>query len=458
MFILKISNNKGDIISKDNRFPTTNINEFVAFLFIIFFIYLGMYIVFWGGFEFICFIWDPNARNGINWGFWTFIIIIIAALIIAIFIYNKKSNKNYEKLKEKWGYIGSEVYFLSRNKKKLFTKTYNIPNNNEDILNFIYKNWVSNNDDEDEITSLIFKLSSFNRSSKDTVNSTLKNTLPKSFINKVLVRDNYICQKCGKNLLDFETKEHLSENDDYIDLIKPISKGGTLTEDNLITSCKKSCEEVFIPTKALSEIYENTKLTFGGNHLTFKKDEISFEYPDSYSIANIPENCPDCIVALAKKDGRCDIMIEMGGHNFNFNRFIFEFPKYVNGLEGFFDIEEIDLEKIYDKNNKYYDNISEIYCERDNKTKACFIATAKIPSDSKINGFVKSIIYFDNQSHLFRITLNTLIDDDYNCMNDLYIIAETITYDYEPPVYDHKAMERKKFREEKKDVLNLLKI
>ena len=86
MFILKISNNKGDIISKDNRFPTTNINEFVAFLFIIFFIYLGMYIVFWGGFEFICFIWDPNARNGINWGFWTFIIIIIAALIIAIFI------------------------------------------------------------------------------------------------------------------------------------------------------------------------------------------------------------------------------------------------------------------------------------------------------------------------------------------------------------------------------------
>lgn len=55
---------------------------------------------------------------------------------------------------------------------------------------------------------------------------------------KVLERDNYICQICGKKVV---TDIDKINTDEYfnIDHIKPISKGGSNSYENLRTLCRK---------------------------------------------------------------------------------------------------------------------------------------------------------------------------------------------------------------------------
>ena len=313
------------------------------------------------------------------------------------------------------------VIYLKKKKKELFCRVYNISStDNVDILKFIAKNWVSSSDiHKDEMAGLFLSLKFINgRYPKSHIFGSLKSSMPKSLIHKVLVKDNYICQKCGKNLLSTEIKEELLSAE-YIDLIKPLSEGGTLTVDNLITVCKQSCEEHFVPTKVIYDIYENSNLNSIVDTLDYKNDRLSFEYPDYYQIANIPDNCPDCAVALARKDGKCDIMIQCGDNNYgnNFNIFKYHYKEYVESLDNFFDIKEIEIKKIRGIN----------YDDFENQLKACFIAICELPNDSKVEGLIKSIIYMDyNHSPAIRITLNSLLEDDYNCMKDLFIIANTL--------------------------------
>ena len=76
-----------------------------------------------------------------------------------------------------------------------------------------------------------------------------------------------------------------------------------------------------------------------------------------------------------------------------------------------------------DKLNNKRQNIENII----NDKKYCFIAISDVERQSNKKGIVKSIIYFNfNHSNVIRITLNSLLDDKYNCMNDLYLIANSL--------------------------------
>ena len=130
---------------------------------------------------------------------------------------------------------------------------------------------------------------------------------------------------------------------------------------------------------------------------------ISLNYPDGYLIANIPLNAPDCVVALAKDDGLCDIMIELSRFGrINYQKDVFErtYADYIRGL-GFYAV-------------KYIDGFG--------SKKVCLQALNNSPM-----GIIKSTIYFDfNLKKDIRITLNTLKQVDYDCINDLKVIANSI--------------------------------
>lgn len=350
------------------------------------------------------------------------LIITCICVLYLINIKNEDNRKNEEKrirqiLTENSLFVEDRIInlilYLNKDKKKLFSQVYNIPPTNEDIIKFIGENWKHS-----EMTSLYLTLTFIKkRYPKNNYYASLKTSMPKSLIHNVLIRDNFTCQKCGKNLLDSETEEELISRY-YIDFIKPLEENGTFTEDNLITKCKKSCDSHFVPSKELFEIYENTIYNYDENHLTFEKNGLSFNFPDNYSIATIPGNCPDCAVALAKNDGQCDILIELGkvqiDFNNNINLFNSEFKRYVMNLEGFFDIKEIDINRI---DQLHKENIS------------CFITVSDVERDSNKEGIIKSIIYFDfNYRKTIRITLNSLLEDKYNCMNDLRVIANSLEY------------------------------
>ena len=134
---------------------------------------------------------------------------------------------------------------------------------------------------------------------------------------------------------------------------------------------------------------------------------LTFDYPSNYLIANIPENCPDCIIALSKNNGKHDILIE-SSEKINYQKNIFEekYMAYVKSLENFSNIQEF----------KKLNGIN----------KSGFRATSL---NSK--GIVISIIYFDfNYEKTFRITLNSLLENyiEDECVKDLQIIANSLTY------------------------------
>ena len=61
-------------------------------------------------------------------------------------------------------------------------------------------------------------------------NGKFENVLGLRF--KVFMRDNFICQYCGRNVKEDKTKLH-------VDHINPRKKGGLFVINNLITSCKE---------------------------------------------------------------------------------------------------------------------------------------------------------------------------------------------------------------------------
>ncbi len=135
------------------------------------------------------------------------------------------------------------------------------------------------------------------------------------------------------------------------------------------------------------------------------KEGLSFDYPEYYLIASIPPNVPDCVVALSKDDGLCDIMIEVSSA-----------PK-IPYQEGLFEKRY----KEYIKNLGFYD-FTVIHGFGPNKT------CVQTYSNTDL-GIVKSTVYFDlNYARDLRITLNTLVQYDYDCMDDLKVIAKNLKY------------------------------
>ena len=135
-----------------------------------------------------------------------------------------------------------------------------------------------------------------------------------------------------------------------------------------------------------------------------EKKGVSFDFPDYYLVANIPSNTPDCVIALAKNDGGCDIMVEVSNElKISYVQGTFEknYEEYIKKL-GFYDMEVIHgFGKLRTCVQAYYNHEK---------------------------GVMKSIIYFDfRYKKDLRITLNTL-DLDYNPMTDLKIISDSIVY------------------------------
>ena len=153
----------------------------------------------------------------------------------------------------------------------------------------------------------------------------------------------------------------------------------------------------FPPNNNINHNNQNSSTNF------ISRGGISFNYPKHYLIANIPPNTPDCVVALAKDDGLCDIMVEVSKYGkINYQEDIFEknYEEYIKGL-GFYGVKVIDGFGL-------------------NRT--CLQALANTPQ-----GIIKSTIYFDfNLKKDIRITLNTLMQVNYDCTNDLKVIANSL--------------------------------
>lgn len=238
-------------MGKKMSFPVDTPQEFVKWFITVVFIAIILQVMAYGGIEIF-----SHTANG-EYIPLLILILIIAIMVILCLLYKKekKEEKRVRKILKENSInlnerIINSVIYLNKDKKQFFCKIYNIPSvKNEDILRFIAENWVSSNDvHQDEMASLFLKFKIINgRYPEDRYYAALKGTLPKSYVSNVLERDNYICQICGRSLLTFE-KEELNRNDAYISLIKPLSEGGTLTEDNLIAICKE-CREKEINEK-----------------------------------------------------------------------------------------------------------------------------------------------------------------------------------------------------------------
>ena len=374
---------------------------------------------------------------------------------------NNEINRLIGILNENSMYLENEiierVVSLSSDKKQIFCRTYNIQNTNENIIKFIAKTkWIGiplnhpyseivniNNISKDKIgliqtlNALAYKLPDPNY-----YYFCLSRNIPEQYIHNVLIRDNYICQKCGKNLLEYETYEELTRDNDYVQLIKPLEEGGTIIEDNLITACKQSCDNHYIPSKDIIEI-KNTPSPNSNQNLTrIERNGVSFKFPDYYLVDKIPENCRECIVSLTKDDGKCNILIEMDEElkhiASNYLRYTEELTKkrnslniftyhmldpssrYVNELYNFCDIQRIEFIKS-----------TEIWNTLKYRKRYCFIATY---NDSEGNSnkkkIIKSIIFFDlNHLAPIKITLNSPLDEKYNCIQDLYFIVNSLKID-----------------------------
>ena len=142
---------------------------------------------------------------------------------------------------------------------------------------------------------------------------------------------------------------------------------------------------------------------------------MSFDFPEYYLVANVPDNAPDCVIALAKEDGTCDVMIEISSSKdrirYTDNNFESSYKKYISDL-GYYDIKSIP---------------------GFGYKKACF--------QSYINhelGNIKQTTYFDFRFEKdIRITFNTLKNIDYDCMNDLRIIENSINYKKSNIIYSN---------------------
>lgn len=136
-----------------------------------------------------------------------------------------------------------------------------------------------------------------------------------------------------------------------------------------------------------------------------QKEGLSLDYPGYYLVANIPSNAPDCVVALAKNDGKCDVMIEVSPASkipYQEGTFERKYKNYIKDL-GFYDMTVI---------------------QGFGPNETCVQAYSTNGTD-----IIKSVIYFNFKFKKdIRITLNSLKKDNYNCMNDLKVISSNISY------------------------------
>ena len=130
---------------------------------------------------------------------------------------------------------------------------------------------------------------------------------------------------------------------------------------------------------------------------------ISFNYPDNYLLANIPENAPDCVVALSRDDRLCDVMVEVSKDSkINYVEKVFEkkYREYIEQL-GFYNFHIFE----YPGLRTYV----QAYSNTD-------------------KGVVKSTVYWDfRYKKDVRITLNTL-KLDYDSLKDLIIMGRSVEY------------------------------
>lgn len=198
----------------------------------------------------------------VSWGIMGIIILLIAIIIILVFIiigyYNKSKMEHNileKNLRKKSINLNKSVIVRITNlndiTKKKFCEIYGIqPITNENIAIFISKNFPNDENGIYQIKSDIFSSISFGtRNDGENMNymyDKLKGCIPTPLIKKILIRDNYTCQKCGKTILEFKNtftneityyEKKDVENPHYICYIKPIYDGGTITEDNLIAVC-----------------------------------------------------------------------------------------------------------------------------------------------------------------------------------------------------------------------------
>lgn len=144
---------------------------------------------------------------------------------------------------------------------------------------------------------------------------------------------------------------------------------------------------------------------------------VSFDFPEYYLLASIPNNVPDCIIALVKDDGTCDVMVEaansIDGINYDAN-FEDKYKKYISSF-GYYDIKIIS---------------------GFGPKQFCF------QSYTKHNvGIIKQTTYFDFRfKKNIRITFNTLKKINYDCMDDLKMIERSITYVDKITIFKNKML------------------
>lgn len=151
-----------------------------------------------------------------------------------------------------------------------------------------------------------------------------------------------------------------------------------------------------------SEIMANTFENKSNTLENLTQNGISIKYPSYYKNAQLPKNDPECVIALAKDDGYCDIIIDIGDMHVNYieTKFEKEYKEYLMNM-GYFNII---IHKGFGFN------------------KACFETEIK----SNV-GTIKSIILIDfSKEKDIRITANSLKKYDYNPLNDLKIIIDNL--------------------------------
>lgn len=201
------------------------------------------------------------------------------------YYYKRRKKRNKKLVKKQKERQVKNKYESHKNNLNALARIYNIPSSNENqIVEFL-----SEFCDNREVSSIV----SFPWASNQFPNNaylSLDFLIPKSIIQKVMENDNYKCSKCGKDLLkevydvkrfnkiyskinkDFtsEESEYLQyideeygnikhkynmsvvnkcirnntpneyvENSKHIEFKIPLNKGGTITVDNLKTTCLK---------------------------------------------------------------------------------------------------------------------------------------------------------------------------------------------------------------------------
>ena len=242
-----------------------------------------MYGLMWVGFQILGYLFGTLTTNGINVR--DMIIVVIFVLLLIFGLYKYISRKKYAKINDK--YLIKKVKEPTNHSKNLTIATlYELPKypakigysyKVEDVIEFLHE--LNNNEkwENNELDKFYDDLPDGH--SKIYLHYCCNP--PKQIINKILIRDKFICQKCGKNLLSAETKEKLIRNKDYIQFINKPSRyneSGILSEKNLLTVCKECNKPKVSDKNNYTNKSKNENVKSKNNQLNnFKSDKTEFE-------------------------------------------------------------------------------------------------------------------------------------------------------------------------------------